>query len=182
MRKSSGSGMLPREGRWRLHHGERRAICVVVALIMVMIPLSAAAQEGDHAPAPPSDVKAVHVTFSDGTTGIRLRWIDNAGNELGFKAVDQRTGQEYDVLPSTGPTGAVVTLTIPLASGCFRVFAYNNDGASPMSDLACTPELLPATGDDGARATLPVIALVVAMLGVAAGMWTRQRVTARNKT
>lgn len=157
----------------------RLIVCGVAVFVAVaLLPRAASAQEGETVPTAPSQVQAAQIKLPDGTTAVRLRWIDNAENELGFKAVDQRTGQEYDALPNTGPTGAMVTLTIPVASGCFRVFAYNNYGASPLSDLVCAPATLPATGGDNASGALPIIALRVAIACMAAGIWAHRRSTA----
>jgi hypothetical protein len=162
------------------HYPRLVVIGLAVLGIALRIPLAVAAQGGEQPPSAPSTVEAAHVTLRDGTAGVRVSWTDTADTELGFRVVDQDSGQEYDALPNTEPSGAVVSLTLPLPAGCFRVFAYNNYGASPLSDMACTPGALPATGGEPTPAVL-LISAVAGML-LAAGALALFSVTARTRS
>jgi len=98
-------------------------------------------------PAAPSNVQAEEI-MHEGRLSTKVSWTDNADNELGFVVVDQKTSQEYeaDQLPGIGSTGSLI---LPFVS-CFRVFAYNDYGDSPLSDTVCSqPSTAPSPGQSG---------------------------------
>jgi hypothetical protein len=94
--------------------------------------------QGGQPPAAPSTLKAEPIT-SQGKPGTQLSWTDTADNEDGYRVVDQNRPQEYEAGLSPG-TGSTVSITLPFASGCFRVYAYNKFGRSPLSEMVCTKE------------------------------------------
>jgi hypothetical protein len=89
-------------------------------------------------PAAPSNLKAEPIS-QQGKPGTQLSWTDTADNEDGFRVVDQNRPQEYEAGAAPG-TGSTVSITLPFASGCFRVYAYNRFGRSPLSEMVCTQE------------------------------------------
>ena len=122
--------------------GRSLSLALVLALVIAaVLPSLAVAQQGQP-PAAPSNLRAEPITL-EGRPATRLSWTDNANNEAGFRVVDQNRPQEYPAGPAPG-TGSTVSITVPVASGCFRVYAYNEFGRSPLSEMACTPTAAPA--------------------------------------
>jgi hypothetical protein len=101
--------------------------------ITVVVP-AFTVQEGQP-PAAPSNLKAEPVT-QQGKPGTQLSWTDTADNEEGFRVVDQNRPQEYEAEAASG-TGSTVSIILPFTSGCFRVYAYNKFGRSPLSEMVC---------------------------------------------
>lgn len=85
------------------------------------------------APAAPSDLGA---TARSGGR-VRLTWIDNADNELGFRIQRARgTKGEWQRIASVAADVAAFTDDTAIAGRVYRyrVRAYNDDGASPWSN------------------------------------------------
>jgi hypothetical protein len=139
---------------------------VLVASICVFQPLQAVlAQEAP--PAVPTNVQVVLVTLPGGSRGVQISWKDNSENELGFVVVDQETNRQYDPLPNPEGKGTRMSMTIPVEGGCFRMFAYNNYGASPLTDAVCASAPQPAgIGGQVALVVLAILFLVAIVLSV----------------
>jgi len=90
-------------------------------------------------PAAPSNVQAVEI-MHEGRLSTKVSWTDNADNEVGFVIVDQNRAQEYEADPVAG-VGATGSIILPFTS-CFRVYAYNDYGNSPISNMVC-PQPIP---------------------------------------
>jgi hypothetical protein len=118
--------------------GRRLCKAVTFAAIGFLLP-SAVVLAQEAPPAAPSNEEAIAVTLPDGSAGVQVSWTDNSENELGFLITDEGTGQRYDSLPNPEGAGARLSLTIPVASGCFHISAYNNYGESPQSGAVCVP-------------------------------------------
>jgi hypothetical protein len=95
-------------------------------------------------PADPTDLTATPVGYD----GIDLAWTDASGNEDGFR-IDRRLGQQgaWEQIAETGPdvTTYESRNLIQQTEYCYRINAFNGDGASAFTNEACaTTEMAPA--------------------------------------
>ncbi|MBN1305274.1 MAG: fibronectin type III domain-containing protein, partial [Anaerolineales bacterium] len=97
-------------------------------------------------PAPPGALAAL----SGSSTQVTLTWIDNAGDELGFRVERSPDGSAWTGIASTaaspdsGKTVAYAdTGLAPNATYYYRVLAYNDGGDSASSNLASAATLAP---------------------------------------
>jgi MYXO-CTERM domain-containing protein len=103
-------------------------------------------------PAAPSDLTAMAVP----PTGLRLDWIDHAGDEVGFVIEQALPGQPVRAFQEIARVGANATWfdgEAPAAGvvSTYRVRAFNAAGLSPSSNEVS----FPLSGDGGAGAVVP---------------------------
>ncbi len=113
------------------------------------------------APAAPSALAAAAI----GATRIDLTWVDNAGNETGFR-IERATNTAFtlNLVTATAATNAVGYSDTTVAGSTtyyYRVFATNSAGASPASNV-----ITPAT--PAAPGTVPAAPSVLAAAAVSA--------------
>ena len=94
------------------------------------------------APPPPSALPAPSSLRVDAPKAqwVRVRWTDNASNESGFR-VERRLGQ-VGVFGQIAQLGANATSMLdqaiaPQTEYCYRVYAFNTQGVSDYSNVAC---------------------------------------------
>jgi hypothetical protein len=98
----------------------------------------------DVPPGAPSALSATAVSSSQ----VNLQWVDNAGNETGFKIERSTDGVNFSEIATVGANVTTYANT-GLAGGTsysYRVRAYNSSGNSGYSSpaSATTPQTLPA--------------------------------------
>jgi hypothetical protein len=86
------------------------------------------------APNPPTVLVATIVS----STEIRLDWVDNSSNELGFRIERSLDGFAFSEIATVASNVTTFSDTTVFANTTFfyRVFAFNNFGNSPPSNLA----------------------------------------------
>jgi len=89
------------------------------------------------APSAPTQLAAA-VSASSPTSSLVLGWLDNATNETGYRVDRSPNGSSFSQIAQLGP-GATSYVDSGLTSGTtfyYRVYAYNDGGASGYSNTA----------------------------------------------
>ncbi|MCM2310563.1 MAG: M12 family metallo-peptidase [Steroidobacteraceae bacterium] len=95
------------------------------------------------APAAPSSLTATATSSS----GVSLKWVDNSGNESGFKVEQSSNGVDYTEIATLGEGTVAFSNSglSALTTYYYRVRAYNSEGNSGYSNAgsARTPDVPP---------------------------------------
>src|SRR5207237_3840307 len=106
---------------------------------------------------PPSPGNLAAAPVDGSTTSIRLAWVDNSGNETGFKIERAADGQAFEQVAAVG---ADVTTyqddsLAPTTTYTYRVRATNSHGDSDYSALASATTLTPESPFTGGPFAVP---------------------------
>ena len=92
------------------------------------------------ASAPPAAPSSTNVTPTS-STSIQIDWVDNSSNRGGFRVErSENGGASWAPVGTTDASGGPVADSGRVAevAVCYRVFAFNSQGDSPPSNIACT--------------------------------------------